>query len=133
MSAHPATKWDVYRDENDEPVTITQEQFQAIWHAVRTVQAVRYAEGAAPIGAHGSWHADLAKSRLLGRMLMDGRPPLDEKPPRYVAACGYHLVEPELEHWYFGSTPMLATVAETPDGLVVTKLERFPDPPAPGE
>ena len=106
------SKRDVFRDENGEPVTITPQQFQAIWHAIRTVEDVRRWTGYEPIGGSTGrgWHPDLAMSRLLGRMLMDGRPPLDEMPPPYVAARGYHLVEPDLTHWYLGSTPVLFSV-----------------------
>lgn len=106
------SRWDVDRDEHGDPVTITPQQMRAIWHAVRVVNEVRRAEGYAPIGDRGGWLPDLAKSRLLGRMLIDGRPPLDEKPPDYVAARGYHLVEPDLPHWYMGSTPFLVTLTE---------------------
>ena len=88
-------EWDVYRDEDGKPVTVTWEQVRAIWRAVNVVEQVRQAEG------HESlWHirprddrdrhgrqvnyqtsAELSKSRLLGRMLVQGRPPTRTKPP----------------------------------------------------
>lgn len=87
--------WDVFRDQDGKPVTITWEQVRAVWHAVHVVERVRRAEG------HPSlWHIrppnginqagfevssqgepELAKSRLLGRMLVSGLPPTKTKPP----------------------------------------------------
>ncbi len=88
-------EWDVFRDKDGNAVTVTWEQVRAIWHAVSVVEQVRQAEG------HESlWHkpprpdldrhgrdvnyqtsAELAKSRLLGRMLVQGLPPTRTKPP----------------------------------------------------
>jgi hypothetical protein len=82
-------EWDVFRDSDGKPVTITWDQVRAIWHAVHVVEQVRHAEG------HESlWHIrhhdteinsqsepELAKSRLLGRMLVQGLPPTKTKPP----------------------------------------------------
>jgi hypothetical protein len=75
--------WDVYHDRYGEPVTITPEQSAAIWHAISVVEAVRRAEGYEPmITDHGGQtQANLAKSRLLGRMLFQGLPPTKTKPP----------------------------------------------------
>lgn len=87
--SHPATRWDVYRDEQGVPVTITEQQMHAIWHAIGVVVAVRRAEGARTISEN--WNADLYKSRLLGRMVLDGKPPYDEKPPTELSACAYWL------------------------------------------
>jgi hypothetical protein len=74
-------EWDVYRDASGMPVTITPEQCRAIWHAISVVEEVRYAEGCEPLTAGGQANANLAKSRLLGRMLFDGRPPTRTRPP----------------------------------------------------
>ena len=101
MSDHLATRWDVYRDDHGEPVTITEQQMHAIWHAIGVVQQVRRAEDARPIG-EGNWHADLYKSRLLGRMVLDGKPPYDEKPPTEVAACAYWLWDYPTPAEHFG-------------------------------
>jgi hypothetical protein len=38
-------EWDVFRDKDGNPVTVTWQQVQAIWHAVRVVNAVRAAAG----------------------------------------------------------------------------------------
>ena len=98
-------RWDVYRDKRGNPVTLTGEQLAAICHAVEVVEEVRRAEGYPSLwdGPGKRPWANLRKSRLLGRMLVDGRPPLETKPPGYLAACGYHLVEPsDWDHYYMG-------------------------------
>lgn len=89
-------KWDVYRDPEGDPVTITEEQGRAIHHALTTVEAVRKAEGAPSLWKHQDPQIEIAKSRLLGRMLYAGRAPLDEKPPHRMGACAYHLTDPDL-------------------------------------
>jgi hypothetical protein len=95
-------RWDVFRDDEGNPVTLSEAQYRAIFHALDVVDEVRAAEGCEPIGGRSgtNWYPDVVKSRLLGRMLMDGRPPLDEKPPKWSAACGYHVVEADLPHFY---------------------------------
>ena len=55
--------------------------------------------------------AELSKSRLLGRMLIDGRPPFADPPPDYLSASGYHFWEPKAGHWYLG-TVFMATVVD---------------------
>ena len=116
MSRH-----DVYRDENGMPVTITEEQMHAIWHAAHVVEQVRREEGCSAIGepfgtpSTGQWWVDLYKSRLLGRMLIDGRPPLDEKPAKWLGGCAYHEVEPDLDHYYMGAKII---AVQNPDGSV---------------
>lgn len=90
------SRWDVFRDQEGKPVTITEEQGRAIWHAIHVVEQVRKAEGEPSLWAHQSPEIEIAKSRLLGRMLYQGRPPLDEKPPTYFGAAGYHLTDPDL-------------------------------------
>lgn len=94
----PYRKWDVYRDTDGNPVTLTYEQCAAVLHAFGIVEDVRRVEGHRPLfadrsGEGVSWHAEIAKSCLLGRMLHDGKPPLAEKPPTIHAAPAYHLVE----------------------------------------
>jgi hypothetical protein len=96
---------DVYRNEAGEPVTITHEQYKAFWHAIRVWQEVARDDRGEPIKFN---EPNVAKSRLLGRMLIDGRPPLDEVPPRWFGAPGYHLAEPELDHFYIGVSPQIA-------------------------
>lgn len=98
------SEWDVLRDDDGNPITITPKQMQAVWRAIGVVEAVRRSEGYESMFATGmQTHANLGKSRLLGRMLIDGKAPLDELPPTYLSARGYHLVEPEGSHWYVGS------------------------------
>lgn len=85
--------WDVLREPDGTPVTISWRQVQAIWHAVQVVEAVRRdarrrleAEGTGEVRmSHGSLlsgHPEYQKSRLLGRMLIDGLPPTRTEPPR---------------------------------------------------
>jgi hypothetical protein len=71
--------WDVARDRDGQPITITEEQMHAIWRAVRVVEDVRRAEGYPSLWKNPQ--PDLYKSRLLGRMLLDGKPPTKTKPP----------------------------------------------------
>jgi hypothetical protein len=73
-------EWDVYRDLDGNPVRLTVEQVRAIWHAINVVESVRSAENFESLWSHP--YPNLAKSRLLGRMLVDGRPPTRTKPPR---------------------------------------------------
>jgi hypothetical protein len=82
-AAETVPEWDVYRKDGL-PVTITWEQSAAIWHAIGVVEAVRRAEGYEPMmtDSAGGSQANLAKSRLLGRMLMEGKPPTRTRPPR---------------------------------------------------
>ncbi len=93
-----ATRWDIYRDRNGNPVTITPEQCAAIQHAARVWLSVARAEGyrAASAIEAAVRAVDLAavqKSCLMGRMLYDGKPPLDKAPPVVNAAPAYHLVK----------------------------------------
>lgn len=73
-------EWDVLRDEAGNPVTITAQQMQAIWRAVRVVNAVRQQNGMRSLW-EGPPEAEMAKSRLLGRMLLYGLPPTRTRPP----------------------------------------------------
>lgn len=73
--------WDVLRDLDGRPVTITWDQVRAVWHAIRVVEEVRRSEGHQSLW-HPQWpSAELGKSRLLGRMLVQGRPPTRTRPP----------------------------------------------------
>ena len=98
--------WDVLRDEEGNPITLTPEQVRAVWHAIGVWRDVCETEGSPQADGWAGRKlintADLAKSRLLGRMLIDGRPPLFEIPGRYLGAVAYHEVEPELDHYYLG-------------------------------
>jgi len=91
----------VYRDEDGEPVTVTPAQCAAVWHAIAVVEAVREAEGCRPLlppypeDQAVSLRAEIGKSRLLGRMLYEGRPPTRTRPPHYLGA-------PEWGHLYGG-------------------------------
>ena len=79
--------WDVTRDGDGSPVTVTPQQCWAIWHAVEVVEAVRRAEGYDPMITSdvAQSKANLGKSRLLGRMLYGGLPPTRTKPPTEVS------------------------------------------------
>lgn len=72
-------EWDVYRDDEGRPVTITAEQMRAIWHALRVVEQVRSHERYRSLWENP--RADIYKSRLLGRILIQGRPPTRSRPP----------------------------------------------------
>lgn len=90
--------WDVFRTPDGKPVTITQQQVAAVLHAVQVVEAVRKAEGhrslfyAAGTKHPGSMYAEIYKSRLLGRMLMEGRPPTRTRPPVYLGGPAWELL-----------------------------------------
>lgn len=68
-------EWDVARDDNGNPITITPEQGHAVVRAMRVLAMVEEAEE----GHTAAPHYD--KSRLLGRMLYEGLPPTRTKPP----------------------------------------------------
>lgn len=89
-------EWDVYRI-SGQPVTITAQQSAAIWHAVFVVERVRQAEGFESLwalGANGKSNAlaNLTKSRLLGRMLFEGKPPTRTRPPREMDGPSWWLL-----------------------------------------
>jgi hypothetical protein len=85
-------EWDVFRDVGGTPVTITWQQVHAIWHAVRVVEQVRQAGGERLLWQPGGAATELAKSRLLGRMLVEGLPPTRTAPPRYLGGPAWHLL-----------------------------------------
>ncbi len=83
--------WDVYRDADGNPVTITPQQSAAIWHAVSVVEDVRESEGQRSLW-DGPGGVDLAKSRLLGRMLFQGLPPTRTRPPLNIGGPSWKLL-----------------------------------------
>lgn len=89
---HPEfnAEWDVFRDESGRPVTLTTEQLYAIWHAIHVVESVRYAEHYRSLWSNAK--PNLAKSRLLGRMLLQGRPPTRTKPPMQIGGPAWWLL-----------------------------------------
>ena len=72
-------EWDLYRDDEGDPVTITVEQVRAIWRALDVVRDVRRHEQYESLWANPS--PNVRKSRLLGRILVEGRPPTRTRPP----------------------------------------------------
>ena len=84
-------EWDVLRDGDGKPVTITWQQVEAIWHAIGVVERVRRSEGLPSLWS-GLKGIDLQKSRLLGRMLVDGKPPTRTKPPHEWGGPAWHLL-----------------------------------------
>lgn len=84
--------YDVYRDDDGKPVIITPQQMRAIWHAITVQQSLASSDAPTHL---------LAKSRLLGRMLIDGRPPFDTPPPLAGGGPDYKSLEPDLHHFYF--------------------------------
>lgn len=102
---------DVYRDEAGNPVTITEQQCAAVLHALDVWSQIRREEGhwakhpyaVSPLkfdetnSASRPWRsAEIAKSRLLGRLLYEGRRPMRVAPPVVMAEPAYWLVDPEL-------------------------------------
>jgi hypothetical protein len=82
--------WDVYRNPVGEVVTITEEQFHAIWHAITVVERVRRTEQYESMWRNPK--PNLYKSRLLGRMLLDGKPPTRTKPPTNLGGPAWSLL-----------------------------------------
>jgi hypothetical protein len=74
-----AEGWDVFRDPLGSPVTLTELQIYAIWHAIDVVEDVRATQRYESLWTNP--RPNLYKSRLLGRMLLQGRPPTRTKPP----------------------------------------------------
>lgn len=100
MTVAEQRRWDVLRDTRGNPITITPDQCAAILHALHVYGEVVNA------GGHGVFDSKAAlailrfmnaKSALMGRMLYDGRPPLNEPPPTtYMGAPAWHLYDPNL-------------------------------------
>ena len=101
---HPefVPEWDIYRDSDGRPVTISEEQVEGFWadtpvavslpqvlaiaRALDVVDSVWRHEGYGALwnrdeGLGGASEHDLIKSRLLGRLLLQGRPPTRTRPP----------------------------------------------------
>ena len=73
--------WQPLRDDEGNVVTLTQEQYKAIWRALTVVENVRRAEGYPSLWGDNAY-ANIIKSRLLGRILLQGKPPTVTKPPK---------------------------------------------------
>lgn len=112
----PMTRWDVYRDREGKPVTITPEQCAAIRHALAVYGEVVEAGGQGVFDSQtvlGILHFMNAKSALMGRMLYDGRPPLDLPPPTtHMAAPAWHLYDADLCPECFGLRQGPARITE---------------------
>jgi len=84
-------EWDVARDEDGNCIKLTVEQVYAVWHAIRVVELVRESEHYESL-----WNRpngiNLYKSRLLGRMLVDGLPPTKTAPPESMGGPAWHLL-----------------------------------------
>lgn len=94
------SQFDVYRDESGEPVTITEQQMYAVWHAFETVNKIRRdndmrtLDGFTADGSQsGSIRIEASKSRLLGRMLFEGKAPLQDPPPNFLSGGWWEVVE----------------------------------------
>jgi hypothetical protein len=77
----------VYRDDTGRPVTITADQVRTVWHSLRVVDQVRNHERYPSL-----WDdppADIYKSRLLGRIFVQGRPPTRTRPLTVFAGPGW--------------------------------------------
>lgn len=91
--------WHPYRDANGKRVTLTDDQIRAVWHAIGIVRAVRAAEGYRDLfddprlaETVTSSSTELAKSRLLGRILVTGRGPTRDKPPLELSGPAWWLL-----------------------------------------
>lgn len=89
-------EWEPLKDDDGNVVTVTPLQCQAIWRALRIVSSVRESEGYPPLKVHQVGHLlespDIHKSRLLGRILYEGKPPHLNKPPEVIAGPAWWLV-----------------------------------------
>lgn len=108
-----STRWDVYRDAAGNPVTVecdyghfegelTDEQLVAVRHAFAVWEEVctDNGYGRAWNGAYRNedgkviWtHPNIAKSRLLGRMIHQGKPPHDLPPPLEHSGGWWEVIE----------------------------------------
>jgi hypothetical protein len=82
--------WDVLRDMRGAPITITEDQLWAIWRAINVVEDVRRSTDHPSLWENPS--IDLLKSRLLGRMLLEGRPPTRTMPPTELGGPAWSLL-----------------------------------------
>lgn len=112
----PANRWDVYRDRDGKPVTVTPAQCAAIRHALQVYTEVCDAGGQGVFDSRtvlGILHFMNAKSALMGRMLYEGRPPLDLPPPTtHMAAPAWHLYDADLCPECFGERVAPARATE---------------------
>lgn len=98
---HP--RLDVFRDSRGRPVTINDQQCDAILHNMRVWYEIRSESGYWNEQNLASLHrqveegnpygAEITKSVLLRRLLVEGGRPLREPPPVFMAAPQYHQVE----------------------------------------
>lgn len=89
--------WEVMRDSGGQPVTLTWEQVEAVWRAFSVWNAVVNQEQAErKPDQRQNWiatnPANWMKSRLLGRMLVDGKPPTRTRPPVVAAEPRWDLL-----------------------------------------
>jgi hypothetical protein len=101
VSEESRREWDVYRNARGEAVTVTDEQCAAIRRAARVWLEVCEAEGYREVDAvravvDALIGPTLLKSCLMGRMLYEGKPPTEERPPTMGSAPAYYLVDPDL-------------------------------------
>lgn len=79
-----------YRNRDGEVVTITPEQFYAIWHALGVWSRMCEDEGSEQ-AEPAYWPTNARKSRALGRLLIDGKSLFADKPPSLFGAADYEL------------------------------------------
>ncbi len=85
--------WYPLKDSDRNPITITWEQVRAINHALVIWQQVYRKEKGKDPDLNNV--ANMWKSCLLGRILVEGKPPLENPPPVICSAPAYHLVDPD--------------------------------------
>lgn len=137
---HPefVPEWDVYRDADGNAVTVpcdyghydgelSDEQLLAVHHATRVWREVCSREGSPQAdgafsedGPIASWSApNVAKSRLLGRMIHDGLPPTRTKPPIAWGGPEWSLLpggDPFVKHESYDKVVTLNGRTPVPDG-----------------
>lgn len=111
MESEFVEEWDVDRDASGNPITISGAQVSAIWRALSIVEDVRCSESCEPLGGEPrdraqGWLTDVGKSRLLGRLLIDGRPPTRTRPPESAGACAWWKLP--------GGDPFNGTASDVP-------------------
>lgn len=77
-------------DKSGRPITFTWEQVNAIWKYVSIWKKIYFKEKKQLPEFN---EANMAKSCLMGRMMMEGLPPLKDAPPVVLSAPAYHLVD----------------------------------------
>lgn len=93
--------WQPMEDENGDPITFTDEQCRAIYHAMQVVVDVMRVEREKGRRFHVAVPAEvlekaqlMQKSRLFGRLLKDGKPPLVDAPPSLWGGPDYSVEVP---------------------------------------